>query len=353
MAVSARVFGVHMANRVFLVDPEDLSVKMCQTKPLLKTDRVFLVSTKLDYPEFTGKVHDFLNGKTVFCQIKDAADISALITAECVNEEDVYFIGGRMDKYYRECKEDIIEKGHKIGKNRSFGVAKTTLRGKEMQQTLAGFMGDMAQALNTPPDHTLDKEKCKESSLENEETAVKRSELEREDKNKQEDPRPASFDKRRASALDDRKEATSTINTRKGSEKRKKKQEEHEEQQPEENIQMLEAEIFGSQDISEKKETCDTRVSDAKASLTFALFERLSRHICELTRKQFDQGQCYKFVLLLRKTETPEEFEQSWKTVFSDPSFRILADTYWILRNEATYYHKICTVLYEEDTWTT
>ena len=121
-----------MVNRIFLVDPEDLSVKMCQTKPLHKEDKVFLISENIDYPEFTGKVSDFLDGKTMFFQIKEAGDINSLIEVECVNGEDIYFIGGRMERYYKECKEEIIKKGHKIGKNRSFGVAKTPLRGKEM-----------------------------------------------------------------------------------------------------------------------------------------------------------------------------------------------------------------------------
>lgn len=354
LAISARVFGIHMANRVFLVDPEDLSVKMCQTKPLHNEDRVFLISTKLDYPEFTGKVHNFLDGKTTFCQINDATDIIALILAECVNEEDVYFIGGRMDRYYRECKDEIIEKGHKIGKNRSFGVAKTTLRGKEMQQSLTDFMGDMAIALNAPPkkySHIT----VEGSSLPGEKESVE-SELDvkqnHEEVVKSSDVTISSPKENALGATKSKIKDLSRNETRKNCDKHKRKSEEEKDQKIEDIINALEAEIFGNQSFSEESITCDTRVSDAKAAVTFALFERLSRHICELTRKSFDQEQCYRFVLLLRKTETPEEFEESWKTVFSDPSFRILVDTYWILRNEATYYHKICTVLYEEDTWT-
>ena len=88
------------------------------------------------------------------------------------------------------------------------------------------------------------------------------------------------------------------------------------EQKPEESIHMLEAEIFGSSDLSGEKETTDNRISDAKATLTYAMLERLSKHIIELTRKSFDQGECYKFVLLLRKTDSPEEFEGPGRPCF-------------------------------------
>lgn len=336
-----------------MVDPEDLSVKMCQTKPLHIEDRVFLVSEKFDYPEFTGKVSDFLEGKTMFFQITEAGDINALVEAECVNGEDIYFIGTRMEHYYKECKEEIIKKGHKIGKNRSFGVAKTPLSGKEMQQTLSDFMGDVASALSTSPapaskSSTRKKEgDNKEISIDGKENdhssippAKQAATLQGEDAAEQTSvPEKSRYekspkkDKQRKAERQDRKQADSKN------------------QQNEDSIQALEAEIFGGEVVSKEEIACDTRVSDAKATITFALFERLSMHICELTRKSFDQGQCYQFVLLLRKTDNPEQFEESWKTVFSDPSFHILPDTYWILRNEATYYHKICTVLYEEDIW--
>lgn len=353
MADHSRVFGVDMANRVFLVDPEDLSVKMCQTKPLLPTDRVFLLSTKLDYPKLTGKVHNFLDGKTTFCQITEASDIMALVIAECVNEEDIYFIGNRMDKYYKECKEAVIENGHKIGKNRSFGVAKTLLRGRETQQTLAGFMGDMASALNTQPEIAG---ASKEVGTVKTPGEAEPPEVE-EKKDKVEDKESpttttAEDQPKQASRRPDREPAPKR-ETRKQRDTKAKKDGMTAEQKPEESIHMLEAEIFGSSDLSGEKETTDNRISDAKATLTYAMLERLSKHIIELTRKSFDQGECYKFVLLLRKTDSPEEFEGSWKTVFSDPSFRILPDTYWYLRNEATYYHKVCAVLYEEDIWTT
>ena len=342
-----------MANRVFLVDPEDLSVKMCQTKPLHKEDRVFLVSEKFDYPEFTGKVSEFLEGKTMFFQTKETEDIIALIEAECINGEDIYFIGRRMEPFYKECKEEIIKKGHRIGKNRSFGVAKTPLRGKEMQQTLSDFMGDVASALNTSPDPSSmgaarnkegDNQEISIDGKENDHSIIppakQAATVQREDATEQNPvpeksrcEKPPKKDKHRKTERQDRKQADSKN------------------QQNEDSIQALEAEIFGSEVVSKEEIVCDTRVSDAKATVTFALFERLSMHICELTRKSFDQGQCYQFVLLLRKTDNPEQFENSWKTVFSDPSFHILPDTYWILRNEATYYHKICTVLYEEDIW--
>lgn len=344
-----------MVNRIFLVDPEDLSVKMCQTKPLHKEDKVFLISENIDYPEFTGKVSDFLDGKTMFFQIKEAGDINSLIEVECVNGEDIYFIGGRMERYYKECKEEIIKKGHKIGKNRSFGVAKTPLRGKEMQQTLSDFMGDVACALNTSPkpsgqNITTKKEvsyqdtdtagqESAQSGTEpepiNQVTTIKKTDTAGQvlvpDKSKKE--MALQREKQKRSGRQDRKQPDSKT------------------QQNDYSIHALEAEIFGSEVVSKEEIAFDTRVSDAKATITLVLFERLSKHICELTRKSFDQGRCYQFVLLLRKTDNPEQFEESWKTVFPDPSFHILSDTYWILRNEATYYHKICTVLYEEDIW--
>ena len=342
-----------MANRVFLVDPEDLSVKMCQTKPLRSSDRVFLLSTKIDYPELTGKVHTFLDGKTTFCQISEASDITALIIAECVNEEDIYFIGSRMDKYYKECKEAIIENGHKIGKNRSFGVGKTTLRGRETQQTLAGFMGDMASALNTQPEISGAKKEEEEGAAPLE-PVPKEIITQNDDAKEEKNPKPLTDEgpSKPSFQRDDRK-PTPKRETRKQRDTKSKKDGMTAEPKLEDSIQMLEAEIFGGPDLSAEKETTDNRISDAKATLTYAMLERLSKHIVELTRKSFDQGQCYKFVLLLRKTESPEEFEGSWKTVFSDPSFRILPDTYWYLRNEATFYHKVCSVLYEEDVWTT
>lgn len=340
----------YMANRVFLVAPEDLSVKMCQTRPLHKEDRVFLLSTDFDYPELTGKVSDFLEGKTTFCQIKEAGDINALVSVECVNEEAIYFIGSRMEQYYKDCKDEIIQKGHKVGKNRSFGVAKTPLRGKETQQTLEDFMGDMASALNTAPKPPRQDQSTDKKAMDEEETKS----------NGSTGNDPAGGD---SSSQDENIRNQADVPIKQKREKSTKKEKQGKSGKPDrqqkdlaktgsnDNMQSLESEIFGSQLVSEEKVTDDMRVSDAKANVTFAIFERLSKHICELTRKSFDQGECYKFVLLLRKTEDPEEFETSWKTVYSDPSFHILPDTYWILRNEATYYHKLCTVLYEEDVW--
>ena len=310
-----------MNKRVFFVSPEDLNIRMCQAKKLLDTDRVFLVSEKEDMPELTGKVNQFLENKNTFCMISSDEDLMALIEAECLETEDIYFIGHIVKRYYDSCKKAIIEMGHKIGYNNTFGIQKTILRGKNTQQSMFPI-GDIMNAVNEKPKQENNKYNLEGGHI------VPNISKQSTDKEKAKD-KP-------------KKESELSHTLQKSEDKINSKP-----------LQNLKTETTEDpfRDLTIEKSNGED-INDAKAQLTYVLFVRLTNHIKQLIQKEYNKSTLYQFVILLRKTETCEEFQKSWKEICSDPSFKINEEAYWMLRNEATFYHQTCVYLYEGDLWT-
>lgn len=316
-----------MSKRVFFVSPEDLNVRICQAKRLTDTDRVFIISKEEDMPALTGKVREYLENKSIFCMVGNDDDFMALIESECNEKEDLYFIGRSVKKYYDSCKSKILDMEHKIGYNNTFGIQKTTLRSKETQQNMFPIV-DIMNAVNSTP-------KAENSTNENESASSREK---KPAKSPKESPKKASANETESTKSKENKKGTikepSKIKPKNGNLAN------HSEQK-EEPIPEI---IIDKPDID--------LVADAKAQLSYALFVRLTKHIKQLTQKEYQENTLYQFINLLRKTEDPSEFQKSWTEICSDRSFKIHEEAYWILRNEATFYHRVCSYLYEVDVWT-
>lgn len=120
-------------------------------------------------------------------------------------------------------------------------------------------------------------------------------------------------------------------------------------------VNELEKMIFSNNVTSKDFQVEYTKIDDAKARLVALIYDRLIDNINRLSKNvresNYSEHQYANLVTSLVKSNGYLDFKTSFKTVEPGDEEPMEAAVYEIIYEEATYYSKLCKLLYDDDLW--
>ncbi|MCC2254575.1 hypothetical protein LKD70_09120 [Ruminococcus sp. CLA-AA-H200] len=327
-------------ERIFLVSPDDLSSTTCVGK-MTDLDRIYLVCEEGNPPEMKENVIYFLNGRDTVIQ-KDENEILKRLVNECSGDENIYFIGPSMEPFYEKLCDQLLTFCSGVGANKTFGVNRIKLKRKQeeapvpyMMTVFSGFSNEGEIQEGGRP--VRDKEPPEDPIQQHEPTMP------------EEDPR---WDAGRSPvALIQKQEETPAKGAKRTDAKgehgeRKKRSAPPKRQKPGEDSEDKTVETRPTQKPDDLHDT-----ERAKATLIYLLRTRLNRHMNHELKAELTPSCCFQFMTIVLKSENAEEAMQSWICVKPDLALKVSESSFSQIKEEASYYAKVCNVIYGEDKW--
>ena len=300
--------------RVFLIYCEDINSKTCHSSVKLRESDKIYIFTNNKIPELAENFVDFFRNKQEFVDLKKEEILDFLRAKQENGKECYYFIGPHMEEIYNDIGNEVILFAKGIAKNETFGVSKLPLQMAKQGEmsNMDNPFGAIAEALSS---------------------AIIESNTDTE-------PRTQSIPKI--------KKPLKTINE--GREKKPNVTTKIEEKNKEEPINVN---LTLPQPKKEIKDTLNVSAecNRAKGRVVYCLMERFKEHLSVAITRQLETDQCYNFLLLLLKSDTPESFTDSWKCEEPEIQVKLSNDLFIDLKGEAIYYYKLSKFFYEDDLW--
>lgn len=118
----------------------------------------------------------------------------------------------------------------------------------------------------------------------------------------------------------------------------------------------VERQIFGGNRKTKEYEEYHSQLEDIKALLILELQNRLQKHIKKelfATKETIvlSEKQLMTFILLILRSKSVEEFNDSWAVSEHEPNIELKEAMYVRILAEVQYYEKVSYLLFEEDNW--
>lgn len=297
-------------HRVFLIYCEDINSKTCHSSVKLRENDKIYIFTNNKTPELSENFADFFRNKQEFVDLKKEEILDFLRAKQENSKECYYFIGPHMEEIYNEIGNEVILFAKGIAKNETFGVSKLPL-----QMAKQGEISDMDSPFGAITE-------ALSSAITN--SSQEKNPVFKTEKNIQ-------------TKMEEKKNDSDTLRKL-------------------ENLNKKEPEKLNLTLPKPEKEIIDTfniitECDRAKGRVVYCLMERFKEHLSVAITRQLEIDQCYNFLLLLLKSDTPESFSDSWKCEEPEIQVKLSNDLFIDLKSEAIYYYKLSRFFYEDDLW--
>ncbi len=292
-----------MKSRIFLIAAEDLKSEICNSKnKFRKTDRIYIFSDSEDKIILTETMRKVMDGKETIVTL-DKSSIIDFFRDKNHGDETMYFIGPQMQELFQENINEILIICAGAAAHPTFGVNKVAIQSLK-QETIGNQQYlDLANVLISPPVFSGENIEMQAKTKDCIESIPKIEDEKTQEISIDSDPYDYSY-------------ILKGLN----------------------NERKVEKKIV-------------QRVDDAKAMMFMELRNRFNDHVSLYLNIELQMDQYYKFMVLILKSETAEEFNFSWQC--SEPTVHIVLkqDIFVNLRMEAAYYFYASNIIYGEDVW--
>lgn len=344
---------------MFVVASEDVTNEICNRKvSFRKTDRIYIFVHSENEPVLTNAMKEIMGGKEVFIE---EANILDFFRERNKGNEEMYFIGKTMEEFFQANIDDIMLICAGAASHNSFGVSRVKLRSLK-QQSSADYSNSLdaiadALASDTLPMDSTSSFPAEEHTHQERASPVDTGNFSPDTNSTQHtDSRTTKASKRIRKIPEKSREQPGESRTLPRPETEHPTTEvlrtpQKEESQPEGKSFDF-SHILDEMKLDVKQEqNINKEVNDQKALMMAKLRERLNQHISEYIRQQMSIGEYFKFMMLILKCETHEEFNQSWKAVEPTIPTKLNDIQFKEIRFESAYYYRVSSVLFDEDRW--
>lgn len=338
-----------MKTRIFVIDSNDVTSEICNKKVTFrKTDRIYIFVHSEDETVLTDTMKEVMDGKEALIQ---ESDILRFFRERNTGTESMYFVGETMGKFFHENIDDIMLICAGAAAHNSFGVGRVKLSYLK-QQSGADYMLDaIAESIGGNPSEEQETDSKPASERKPDTTPEPKPEQKAEQKQESK-PKPEPKPEPKAEPKAEPKVKQEPEPKPEPEVKQESKPEEEPTETPEEEDKYDFSRILEEiKPNAEQEKSIDEEVNDQKAMLMAKLRERLNQHISEYIKQKMDTSEYFKFMTLVLKCDTHEEFNQSWKTQEPTIPVKLVDMQFQQIRFESAYYYKLSSVLFAEDRW--
>jgi hypothetical protein len=269
----------------------------------------------------------------------------------CDKDTKVYFVG--CAGLYDLAKDKLKNTSFSVENPSTFSQIKSVEKTQEQIEQEAMDLGDFVAEANKADipksKKNINDDKKKEESQKKNPSDGRKHTDERDKRNSSDE---RDKEKNEREELRRRREEQRRISRERGK-RESPKQEEQTAENKDQEIRLLEKQIFNDAKIEEQKERIYTELDDNKAKTLISTFERLKSHLNLLieNKDELNDDDYSQIIIQFVKSPDVEDFEECRQVRNLRAKIVLNSEKFTMFKKEADYYIKMCDLFFKEDKW--